>query len=117
MRRGRTLILIGLVAAVLGFYGVVMAQGPKTYTCSWSNDGVGVDYYQILVDATVTVDSIPASACTGTGSGRTCSSPLTMTTGISHSVVVKAVNIFGSVSSSPFGAAPPSGAVAGVTVK
>jgi hypothetical protein len=101
----RLLLALSLVL-VVGVFLVVPAQSqtPKTYTCSWNHDGVGVDNFIVLVDgaaATITV------TCSGVGATRLCSTPLTMTTGAAHIVVVEAVGTFGTASSDPFDARPP----------
>ena len=112
----KTLALVFVAAVALGFFAVVGAQTPgppKTYTCSWNHDGVGVDSFAVLVDGAVATTTI---ACSGSGPERLCSTPLTMTTNVSHVVLVKAVNAFGEAAAPPFPAAPPK-PPAGVGVK
>jgi hypothetical protein len=114
-RRIRTGVLALLVAVVLGFgWTAVVAQGNQNYTCTWTNDGVLVDGYQIVVDGVATTVT---ATCTGSGAARTCTAPFTMSVNMNHTVTVVAFNAFGSVVSPPFSAAPPQGAVGAVTVK
>ena len=114
--RLKTILLALVVVAVLGWWSTSFAQTPYTYTCSWTQDGVNVESYTILVDGTAVVTGITASACTGTGAARTCTSPLTMTQNVSHTVIIRALGEFGQADSGPFSAAPPTAAAA-VTVK
>lgn len=90
---------------------------PRTYTCLWTHDPAGgaAESFQILVDGAVAVTVNPATACSGTPV-LACTSPLTMTTQVSHTVIVQAVNLFGEANSVPFTAAPP-GRPAGVTIR
>jgi hypothetical protein len=107
----RRLIIGGtfLLSVALGLGLSVSAQPgpPRTYTCEWTQDLIGraPDSFQILVDGAVAA-TVPMTACTGTTT-LTCSSPLTMTTNVAHTVIVKAINLFGEASSVPFSAAPP----------
>jgi hypothetical protein len=91
---------------------------PKTYTCSWNHDGAQTDAYLVVVDSVVVVTvSNDASACAGSGAARLCTSPLTMTTNVNHTVLVKATNAFGEASSDPFSASPPGSRPAGVVIR
>lgn len=116
----QTLALVFVVAVALGFFAVVGAQTPgppRTYTCYWTHDGTNADdSYRILVDGVAAVATVPLSACTVAGAVRSCTSPLTMTTNVSHVVSVQALNIFGEASAPPFAADPPK-PPAGVGVK
>lgn len=116
----KTLALVFVVAVALGFFAVVGAQTPgppRTYTCYWTHDGANADdSYRILVDGVAAVASVPLSACTVVNTTRSCTSPLTMTTNVSHVVTVQALNIFGEASAPPFAADPPK-SPAGVGVK
>lgn len=110
-----TLVAITALSLVLGS---VSAQPgpPRTYSCSWTHDSAGgaADTFELVVDGAVSA-TLPASACTGTPV-LACTSPLTMTTNVSHTVLVRAVNIFGQATSDPFSAAPP-GRPAGVVIR
>lgn len=111
-------LVVFVVAALAAFAFTVHAQPgpPHTYTCVWDHDGVSTDHYEIWVDGAAAVANIQASACMA-GPPRVCSSPLTMTTNVSHVVLVKAVNAFGEASSDPFSASPPSSRPAAVVVR
>jgi hypothetical protein len=116
--RFRTAILAVCVMAALafGWTSAVQAQSQKTFTFSWYHDGVGTDSYNIVVDGGAPL-SVPMTACTGTGSTRLCSASVTLTTNVDHTVLIKAVNIFGTNDSDPFPAGPPKGKPVGVTAK
>jgi hypothetical protein len=111
--RWKTLTLLILVALALGVgYTATFAQTNYTYTCSWQQDGVNTDAYTILVDGTAAVTGITATACTGTGAARICTSPLTMTQNVLHTVVIRSIGTFGQVDSDPLPTAPPGKALA-----
>lgn len=115
----RTLALVFAVCLAIGFgLGLVTAQGPpKTYTVQFTHDGANADRYDVLVDGTVAATiANDTSACQGTGATRLCAGPLTMTTGVTHVVTVRAVGLFGEAMSDPFSAAPPL-RPAGVVIK
>jgi len=116
----RRLIWSLVAGLILAFYVVTPAQTPgppHTYTCYWTHDGTNADdSYRILVDSVATVATVPLSACTVVNTTRSCTSPLTMTTNVSHVVTVQAVNIFGEATSPPFAADPPK-SPAGVGVR
>lgn len=103
----RTAWLIGLVS--LALFALVVATTaqtpgpPRNYTLSFEHDGVNTTGYEVLVDAVVT----PVTVTCNSATPRVCSGPLTMTTNVSHTVIVKALGTFGEASSDPFGAAPP----------
>lgn len=93
-------LVVGLAMAPL----VVARQSTQTYTCSWTHDGVNTTGYAIAIDGTRAVVS---PTCTGTGDTRSCSTPITMTTGAAHTVIVTAFNDFGEAAADPFSAGPP----------
>jgi len=115
-----TVVLVAVLVAV--FTGVAFVPldaqpgPPRTYTCQWTHDAAGgaADSFEIVVDGAIAA-TLPASACTGTPV-LACTSPLTMTTNVPHTVLVRAINIFGQADSGPFSAAPP-GRPAAVVVK
>jgi hypothetical protein len=113
------LAIVALVVMALGLSVVPAAQPgpPRTYTCQWTHDSSGgaAESFQILVDGAVSVTVNPATACSGTPV-LACTSPLTMTTQVNHTVIVQAVNLFGEANSVPFTAAPPV-RPAGVTIR
>jgi hypothetical protein len=89
------------------------SQTPRTYTCTWNHDGVGVEAFVVLVDGAAAPTTV---TCNGAGPTRLCSTPLTMAASVPHTIIVKAVGAFGEAASDPFVAAPPS-KPAGVLVK
>lgn len=112
-------VLFTLVALALLSLVPVQARQPgppRTYTCSWSHDGVQTDTYTIWVDGAQSV-SVPVTNCTGTAPALSCSSPLTMTTNVAHTVIVKAENAFGWADSSPFISGPPGSRPVGVVIR
>ena len=116
----RSAVVVVFLAALLTGYALVPIEAqpgpPRTYTCQWTHDAAGgaADSFEIVVDSAVAA-TVPASACTGTPV-LACTSPLTMTTNVPHTVLVRAINIFGQADSGPFSAAPP-GRPAAVVVK
>jgi hypothetical protein len=120
MRRNLT-VLVFLLAVFVGFGLSLTAQPgpPRTYTATWTHDGTAAvaDSFEIVLDGAVAV-TVPNAdpACTGTVAARACTSPLTMTTNVPHTIYVRAVNLFGQAMSDPFSAAPPS-RPAGVVIR
>jgi len=112
----RVALIVAVILAV-GAFALVQAQAPRTYTCLWTHDGVGTDTYQIVVDGTVAVTVPNDLAHCPAATPRVCSSPLTMTTNVAHTVVIRAVNTFGEASSDPFSAAPPASRPGAVIVR
>ena len=110
----RKMIWAVVLAALVGFT-VVHAQSSVTYTLQWNHDGVNTNSYSVQVD---TGTPVPLTyTCTGAGATRACNSTVTMTTSVSHNVIVIAVGTFGSASSAPFTAAPPTSPTGVIVVK
>jgi len=124
-QRGRGLELLTRIVAVLALVTCLVwlfplhAQpGPlKTYVCLWTHDGAMTDSYVVLVDGqpalTISNDSFRCPDATP----RVCRAELPMTTNVSHTVIVKAVNSFGEAASDPFVSNPPSSRPVGVIVR
>lgn len=108
MREGRLPLAVLVTMTLASFALVVRSQpGPAhTYTLTWTHDGASTDTYTVFLDGALLL-TVPNDAAHCAGTPRTCSTPLTMTTGVSHTVVVRAVNIFGDAASDPFSASPP----------
>ena len=82
------ILLLGSISA--------QAQSTNSYTLQFNHDGVDTDGYIATVDG-VRVPITPT--CTGTGAARVCTSPLTLTTSVTHTVNVIAFNVFGEATS------------------
>ena len=103
-----------LVALAFGWTAAVQARADKLVTFSFYHDGVLTDSYVVTVDGAV----VPVTVtCTGTGDARLCATPITLTTGVQHTIVVQAVNILGTNDSLPFPAGPPRGKPVVVGIK
>lgn len=115
---GRLALFTLVALALLSLIPVQARQPgpPRTYTCSWTHDGAQTDSYAIWVDGAQAV-SVLVTNCTGTAPSLSCSSPLTMTTNVTHTVIVRAENAFGFAESSPFTSGPPGSRPAGVVIR
>jgi hypothetical protein len=113
--RVRTAVLAACVLALLAFGPTaLLAQNQHTYTFSFYHDGINTDSYTIIVDGTAVPTTV---TCTGTGATRLCSTPLTLTMDVAHTIIYQAVNIMGvKAALSPFTAAPPSTPPSGATL-
>lgn len=88
-----------LVLFVLLFATIASAQSAQVYTLQFNHAGTDTDGYIATVDGA----RIPITpSCTGTGDTRLCTSPLSMSTGVTHTVTVIAFNAFGEGVSDPF---------------
>lgn len=118
--RTAVLALLCVAALLFGWTAVVQAQSQKAYTFFWYHDGVGTDSYNVVVDGGTPIN-VPSNStvCVGTGATRLCTMPttITLTTNVSRTVTVSAVNIFGVNDSDPFPAGPPKGKPTGVGAK
>jgi hypothetical protein len=81
---------------------------PKDYVLSFTHDGFATSAYVVTVDGAVTpVKELTGPVCSMVGDTRQCVGTLTLTTNVTHVVVVAAVNEFGEAPSDPYPTGPP----------
>lgn len=115
----RIVAVLALVTSLVWLFPLHAQPGPlRTYTCLWNHDGLNTDSYVVLVDGQPALTiSNDAFRCPVAGPPRECRAELPMTTGVVHTVIVKAVNVFGEAPSDPFVTNPPTNRPVGVIIR